>query len=97
MNYRLDPFAARLILLGVALAICAGPARAHDSVNTITSDTPEYCMRLFGRVQALRVATQAPEVALLVREGRTMCENGQTRAGIMRLRRAWMILKQSME
>src|SRR5689334_5500608 len=66
--------------------------QAHDSAPMeVTTDTPEYCLYLQDRIHALILATSAPpphEATKLSQEGQRMCEHGQTRGGIMRLRRA---------
>jgi hypothetical protein len=70
--------------------------QAHDPVPfEVTTDTPEYCIYLQDRVQSqvqLTSSPPPPEVADLSAEGHKMCEHGQTRGGIMRLRRALLLL-----
>jgi hypothetical protein len=71
------------------------PVVGQSQPQLVTSDTPEYCLHLQGRVsEMVRVASVPPpaEVSLLSSEGRRMCDQGQTRGGIVRLRRALMIL-----
>ena len=61
----------------------------------VTTDTPEYCIYLQDRVQTqvqLASSPPPPEVTDLSAEGHKMCEHGQTRGGIMRLRRALLLL-----
>jgi len=61
----------------------------------VTSDTPEYCRHLVNRVHDLvQIAAPPPplEVADLSLQGQRMCEHGQVRGGIMRLRRALMLM-----
>ena len=61
----------------------------------VTTDTPEYCIYLQDRVQTqvqLASSPPPPEVTDLSSEGHKMCEHGQTRGGIMRLRRALLLL-----
>nr|WP_294557412.1 hypothetical protein [uncultured Rhodopila sp.] len=62
----------------------------------VTSDTPEYCQYLHTRVDSqVHLASTPPprEVTDLSAEGERMCEHGQTRGGIMRLRRAlWLLM-----
>ena len=63
----------------------------------VTTDTPEYCHNLFVRISdAIHAATTPPpvEVVSLSTEGERMCNDGLTRGGILRLRRALMILQQ---
>lgn len=62
----------------------------------ITTDTPEYCQQLLHRVVNLVRLATAPvpsEVTNLTSEGERMCDHGQTRGGIMRVRSALMILE----
>ena len=90
-----------LIALGAIPSISAGPdsARAQAaqaSPMIITTDTPEYCLRLLDRVSELvrLAATPIPrEVTDLTTEGHRMCEHGQTRGGIMRLRSALVLME----
>jgi hypothetical protein len=61
----------------------------------VTTDTPDYCIYLKDRVQSqVQLASNPPprEVTDLSAEGQRMCEHGQTRGGIMRLRRALFLL-----
>lgn len=61
----------------------------------VTSDTPEYCLHLLDRVSELvRVSASPPpqEVTSLSSEGQKMCDQGQTRGGILRLRRALILM-----
>ena len=97
---------ARVILLaGLALApgawftatrrpVAAQQARDAGPME-ITTDTPEYCLYLRDRVYDLvHLASSPPpkEVTDLSTEGQRMCDQGQTRGGIMRLRRALMLM-----
>jgi hypothetical protein len=62
----------------------------------ITTDTPEYCKQLLHRVGdmvRLAVGPVPVEVTDLTSEGQRMCDHGQTRGGIMRVRSALMILE----
>jgi hypothetical protein len=69
-----------------------------DSVPAVvTTDSPEYCQQLFDRIREAIHATTAPPptgVASLSREGQRMCNDGLTRGGILRLRRALLLLEQ---
>jgi hypothetical protein len=69
-------------------------AQSRDPI--VTSDTPEYCGVLMDRITGITRATAAPpptEAAMLSEEGERMCVHGQTRGGIMRLRRALEIMR----
>ena len=73
-----------------------GPAFAQMRDPIVTSDTPEYCGVLMERITGITRATTAPpstEAAVLSEEGERMCVHGQTRGGIMRLRRALEIMR----
>ncbi len=66
----------------------AGPL-GTDRPMAVTSDTPEYCATL----QHLANAAPSPsaEVKRLIAEGQEMCERGEVRGGIARLRRALVV------
>ncbi len=87
-------FGLGLLLVSLLLISSAG----GDSMPVVvTTDTPEYCHNLFVRIsEAIQAATTPPpiEVASLSTEGERMCKDGLTRGGILRLRRALMILQQ---
>jgi hypothetical protein len=83
-----------LLLLNGGSAALAG---ADSAPEVVTTDTPEYCQKLFDRVgQAIHAAAEPPPVvvASLSTEGKRMCHDGLTRGGILRLRRALLILEQ---
>jgi len=89
----------RSLGLGVLLVsgVLTASAGADSAPAVVTTDTPEYCQKLFDRVsQAVHAATGPPpvEVASLSTEGERMCNDGLTRGGILRLRRALLILEQ---
>jgi hypothetical protein len=72
------------------------PAYAQARDPIVTSDTPEYCGVLMNRITGITRATAVPpptEVAALSEEGERMCVHGQTRGGILRLRRALEIMR----
>jgi len=83
----------------LGLALPANPAVAETGLQQapmeVTTDTPEYCHQLADRVHTLEVASGKPprEVSDLSVEGQKMCDHGQTRGGIMRLRQAILIMK----
>ncbi|MBN8904589.1 MAG: hypothetical protein BGO51_11830 [Rhodospirillales bacterium 69-11] len=69
---------------------------AQDAPERVTSDTPEFCLHLLDQVSSIvRDATAPPsaEVTNLSAEGQKMCAHGQTKGGIMRLRRALVLLR----
>jgi hypothetical protein len=78
-----------------ALLFGAMPVAGQQRAQLITSDTPEYCLQLLDRVSELVRVAEAPppqEVTSLSSEGQRMCDQGQTRGGIMRLRRALLLM-----
>ena len=81
----------------LACSFAAGMAvSAHGQSRDpiITSDTPAYCGVLRNRINGLTRGVAVPnEAVTLSAEGERMCEQGQIRGGIMRLRRAIAILR----
>lgn len=72
------------------------PAADHSPPMVITTDTPQYCQTLLERISELVGAATSPppaEVDSLSREGRRLCDEGHTRQGILRLRRAIVLLE----
>jgi hypothetical protein len=83
-----------LLLLSGALDHSSG---AESGPIVVTTDTPEYCHRLLDRISEALQSTGGPppvEVASLSTEGKRMCNDGLTRGGILRLRRALLLLEQ---
>ena len=88
-------------LLGASLMISGGSVVAQVTLiqttpMEITTDTPEYCRKLLDRMADLVRLATAPvprEVTDLTAEGQRMCDHGQTRGGITRLRSALMIME----
>jgi hypothetical protein len=78
-------------LLLTLILLTAGPCRGDDQPSfALTTDTPQYCVQLARQITD-RHSTQ-PEVGRLLSEGRDMCDRGQIRGGIRRLRRALLLL-----
>ena len=92
--------ACLLLVTGVWLTTGKYPAAAQKPPESsapmeVTTDTPEYCQYLQTRLHALVHSASSPppqEVTDLLADGQRMCEHGQTRGGIMRLRRAMMLV-----
>ena len=79
------------ILLGASPVVW----QSQPSPAQVTSDTPQYCLHLLDQVsEMVRVAEAPPpqEVMALSTEGQRMCDQGLTRGGILRLRRALMLM-----
>jgi len=93
--------AVRMLGLGAAAVwLGAAPVASQPPPQQVTSDTPEYCLHLLDRVsEMVRVAGSSPpqEVTVLSSEGQRMCDQGQTRGGILRLRRALMLMMHQSE
>lgn len=71
--------------------ISPAPFAAEERPQIVTSDTPEYCFHLHDRISRLMDHEQPPppaQAAALTAEGERLCEQGQARPGILRLRRA---------
>ncbi len=62
---------------------------------TVTTDTSEYCLGLADRMDT--DADMPPHARVLWRSGRTMCEHGHVRGGLLRLRRAMQMLRGAAE
>lgn len=82
------------MLLGL---IAWSPARGQPAPAPfqVMTDTPEYCATLRDRLD--RMPPDAPslvlaEVQSLETEGRRLCDAGETRGGILRMRRALMLM-----
>ena len=81
--------------VGLGFAILPSPVAGQATPPQITTDTPQYCLELLDEVsEQVRVNTHpSQEVTNLSTEGQRMCDQGQTRGGIMRLRRALVLLR----
>ena len=100
LSVRAFLIAGLLLASGAWFSMLDQPVAAQQTHDPgpmeVTTDTPEYCLYLQDRVRTLVVAATAPpahEVTDLSTEGRRMCDHGQTRGGIMRLRRALLLLQ----
>ncbi|MDA8050207.1 MAG: hypothetical protein M0002_09410 [Rhodospirillales bacterium] len=90
-------------LAGTAVFLLAGltltpPGRTQPAAMKLLTDTPHYCAELSAEVEAARQALVNPAPAAvekLAREGRQLCALGEVRAGIIRLRRAIVVVRQS--
>jgi len=89
-----------MALAGLWLGAGLSPAAADGGSGEprpmqVTTDTAQYCMQLAAEVAQARraVATSPPGVRVLADEGQRMCGNGMVRGGILRLRRALLLLR----
>jgi hypothetical protein len=78
-------------LIAAALVFVVCGATLADDPQCVTSDTPAYCAKLALKMNAL--GTMPPHAHVLWLEGQAMCERGQIRAGLARLRRAMIIVR----
>jgi hypothetical protein len=73
------------------LLLATHPSRAADPPSlTLTTDTAAYCTQLAHQIETRHSPNL--EVQRLLTEGRELCDHGQTRVGIRRLRRAHVML-----
>lgn len=89
-------FAVLLAGLSLVALLPADRVAGQPSPQSVTTDTPEYCLHLrdlIGRMTPVTPAGAPSEVANLSSEGERMCDEGQVRGGILRLRRALIILR----
>jgi hypothetical protein len=91
---RLSGSALLVAGLGVAALGMSLRAGAQSAPMEVITDTPAYCQHLSDQVsQKARAMEQPPpEVMRLSDEGERLCDEGQVRGGIMRLRRAWLLM-----
>ncbi|MBS0641835.1 MAG: hypothetical protein U1E70_23535 [Acetobacteraceae bacterium] len=84
--------------MALSTSLLLGAAALHADAQTppleVTTDTQAYCQRLSDQVSARMRGLQSPppEVIRLSDEGERLCDEGQIRGGILRLRRAWMMM-----
>jgi hypothetical protein len=87
---------AAVLLLGLTTLSVAGlDADTQAPPVEVTTDTRAYCQRLSNQVsERMRELKTAPpaDVQRLSGEGERLCDAGQTRGGILRLRRAWLMI-----
>jgi hypothetical protein len=71
------------------------PPAAPPAPMRVTTDTTEYCDTLASRVAQAEQAKPRtpPQVEELAEEGHHMCAAGLIRGGLVRLRRALMLLR----
>jgi hypothetical protein len=75
--------------------LATAPAVSQLPPQQVTSDTQEYCLYLLDRVSEMARGAGSPppdEVISLSSEGQRMCDQGRTRGGILRLRRALILM-----
>lgn len=78
-----------------AVILVTLPGSSQGPPAMITSDTPSYCLQLLDHVSELAHKALFPpsdEVLSLAADGQKLCEEGKIPSGILRLRRAMMLL-----
>lgn len=92
-------FVRGLLVAGVAataaVIFVTLPGTSQGPPAQVTSDTHAYCLQLLDQVSELAHETLGPppaEVLSLAGDGRKLCEEGKIPGGILRLRRAMMLL-----
>ncbi len=80
-----------------ALPSLAIPGALAQEIPTasITTDTLEYCVSLQHMV--VQRGSRLPEVQHLLKEGRRMCDHGEIRVGILKLRQALILSRRHVE
>lgn len=87
-----------ILLLWFGVGQPAGLWLTADAPTRVITDTSGYCLQLRLMVEDVaRRATVPPPfgVMTLTDEGRRMCEEGEIRGGITRLRRALIMLRKA--
>jgi hypothetical protein len=85
--------------LACLLAVVAMPSvvllSAQEAPEVVLSDAPAFCVHLQHVLADLENRREEPvpaDVKRLSREGTRLCDEGSTRAGIMRLREAMVLM-----
>ena len=95
--------ATRLLSVGPLVCVLALltptflSVQAQQSPEVVLSDAPAFCLHLERALTDLAGQRDGPlpaDVQRLSREGTLLCNEGSTRAGIMRLRQAMVLLSQ---
>jgi len=74
----------------------AGTSDGPNTIPGLVSDGPEFCASLGERVGDMSRDAKVPaEAADLAREGKRLCADGKTRSGILHLRRAYVLMRQT--
>ena len=86
----------RCALWAAVVAAWVPVGAAGSEVPRVITHTRDYCEALSARAGELRLArgSTPAEAVLLAAEGDRLCAQGQIRPGIMRLRRAIMLLRE---
>ena len=86
------------VWFGLAVVAHAQPTGTDAPATRVTSDSPEFCAQLADmlrrEVHAHQPTPVPEEVRMLQQEGTKMCREGHVRPGILRIRRALLILRE---
>lgn len=85
-----------ILVLWFGVGLPSGVSPAADDPPRVITDSSDYCRQLRLMVEeVVRQTAAAPPwgVAMLTEEGGRMCDRGLVRGGIVRLRRALMMLR----
>jgi hypothetical protein len=77
----------------VAVALLIPAVAVAQPATEITTDTLQYCNRLAGEVA--RTPSPPPQARDLMAEGERLCSDGHIRGGIIRLRRAMILVHEA--
>lgn len=80
--------APRVVLCAL---LWAQAAAAQQKPMAVITDTTDYCEELHRRLTACDPTDS--EILMLIREGQQMCDHGEVRGGILRLRRALIMAR----
>jgi hypothetical protein len=89
------PRIATPLLLAMVALPYSFPLHAQEAPEVVLSDSPAFCVHLQETLSAIAAERQAPlppDVERLSDEGVRLCAEGSTRAGILRLRRAMVLI-----
>lgn len=80
------------LALAAAVLLCcaAAPTAGDSSTLVVTTDSSDYCRTLSSAIEAQQPLPR--EIVELKTQGDGMCDEGQVRGGIARLRRALLAL-----
>ena len=85
---------------GLGFVLVAGVPGGQSPPAVVTTDTPAYCRELSNKLTELvRIAPRPPddEVLSMGAEGRHLCDEGQIRNGIRRLRSGVMLMMHDLD
>jgi hypothetical protein len=79
----------RLLCAAVPTLVAPSTLAQEAAAPMITTDTLEYCVNL--QQMVVQRGSRLPDVKHLLVEGKRMCDHGEIRAGISRLRQALIL------